>query len=222
MRDHRLRGAPCLERSAHRGARAARESRLRLGRDRAPRGRLPRVRARRRQPREPEGRGGPQPLGGDDGARAHALGHARRGQRGERAPPHRLRRGQARGRPQRDRRELHRAQGEAPGRGPHVQLRDGRRGRRTPARGRLPRRPRRGGARRVRPARGALHVRRHPPRRAAAPRCRAPADAARRRSRRGRELPRLEHDRVPLGDAPRAVPGRRRRRRAHARGRPLR
>ena len=50
---------------------------------------------------------------------------------------------------------------------------------------------------------------------------RAPPDAARRRRRRGRDVPRLERRRVPQRDAPRPVPRRRRGRRDHAGGRAL-
>ena len=54
---------------------------------------------------------GRERLAGDDGARPHALGDARRRHRGQRPSAHRLRRRQARDRPQRDRRELPRAEG---------------------------------------------------------------------------------------------------------------
>ena len=57
---------------------------------------------------------------------------------------------------------------------PHVHLRDRRRDRRAPHRAPLRGRPRRGRAARVRRARGALRVRRHPPRPSRAPRRRAP------------------------------------------------
>ena len=54
------------------GPRAARVPRLRLGRDRAPRGRRPRVRPRGRQPPEPEARGRAERLAATTG-----LGHTR-------------------------------------------------------------------------------------------------------------------------------------------------
>ena len=82
---------------------------------RAARGGVPRLRPRRRQPREPQGGRRPQRLPRDDRPRPHPLGDPRQGQRGQRAPADRLRRRQARDRPQRHRRELPRAQGRARG-----------------------------------------------------------------------------------------------------------
>ena len=129
-----------------------------------------------------------------------------------------LRRPEARDRAQRHRRELPRAARGAAEGGAPVHLRDRRRGRRAPARDRLRRRSRRGRAHGVRPARGPFHVRRDPSRPPEPPRRRAAPDADGRRSRRRRELPCLEPGSVPRGDAPRAVPGRRRRRIHHAAG----
>ena len=129
--------------------------------------------------------------------RPHALGDARRRHRGERAPADRLRRLEALDRPERDRRELPRAP-RRPARGrPHLHLRDGRGDRRPPDRAPLRGRPRRGRPAHLRRARGPLHLRRHPPRPPRRPRRSAPPDAARRRDRRGRDVPRLERGRLP-------------------------
>ena len=109
------------------------------------------------------------------GPRTHALGDARWGHRGERAPARRLRGLEGLDRPQRHRRELPRAHGEPRRRGAHVQLRDRRRdgdaSHRAPLRGR----PGRGCAARLRRARGPLRVRRDPPRPSGPSRRRAPA-----------------------------------------------
>ena len=153
----------------------------------------------------------------DARARAHALGHARRRHRGERAPACRLRRVEALDRPERDRRELPRAPREPPRRGPRVRLRDRRRDRHAPDRAPLRGRPRRGRAPDVPRPRGPFHLRRDPPRPSGRARRGPPPDAARGRDRRGRDVPRLERGRVPARDPPRPVPGRRRHRRDHAR-----
>ncbi len=79
-----------------------------------------------------------------------------------------------------------------------------------------------GSARRLRAARGALHLRRDPPRPSESPRRRAPADPDGHRVGQRRELRGVEPRRVPVRDAPRAVPGRRRRRVRHAGGRHVR
>ena len=71
--------------------------------------------------------------------------------------------GRARGRPERDRRELRRAQGAAPRGRPHVHVRDRRRGRRASGRDPLLGRPGGGRAAGVRRARGTLRIRRDPP-----------------------------------------------------------
>ena len=91
MWNHRVRRKPRLEGPPDRGPRAARVPRLRLGRHRAPRGRRPRVRPRRRQAREAQGARRPEQLPRDDRRRPHALGDARRRERGQRAPAHRVR-----------------------------------------------------------------------------------------------------------------------------------
>ena len=155
------------------------------------------------------------------------LGHTRWATHGgvteaERAPADRLRRRAARDRPERDRRELPRAQGRARGRRPRVQLRDRRRGRRAPHRAALRRRPGRGRARRL-PASSratspssSIH-RDHPgqARRRAAPVARSWSASATARC----SSPRRR--RVPARDAHGAAIRGRRRRRDHARGRPL-
>ena len=151
-------------------------------------------------------------------ARPHALGDPRRRHRGERAPADRLRRHEDVDRPERDRRELPRAARRPDRRGAHVQLRDRRRDRLAPDRAPLRRRSHGGGPAHVRRARRALHLRRHPPRPPRRARRRPAPDAARGRHRRRRDVPRLERGRVPEGDAPGAVPRRRRHRHDHARG----
>ena len=160
-------------------------------------------------------------LGRDDRARPHALGDARRRDRGERASARSRGRREARDRPQRDRRELPRA-ARAPLRArPRLLVRDRRRDRHAPDRGALRRRSRRGRAPRVRGARGALRLRRDPPRPPGHARRRPAAVPDGRRPRRGRGLPRLERRRVPQRDARRPVPGRRRDRRHHRGGLPV-
>ena len=62
----------------------------------------------------------PERLARDDRRRPHALGDARRRERGQRPPAHRLRGRQARDRPERDRRELPRAEGRARGGRPRL------------------------------------------------------------------------------------------------------
>ena len=165
-------GSRPREESPARRPRAARVPRLRLGRARPPRGRRPRIRPRGRQPRPAQGGGRPRRLRRDHRGRAHALGHARQGLRRERASADRLHRGRGRDRPQRDRRELPRAQGALVEDGhaftsetdaevvAHLVERH------------YNGRPRRGRPAGVRRARGPLRVRRHPPR---------PPGAARRR-----------------------------------------
>ena len=71
-------------------------------------------------------------------------------------------------------------------------------------------------AARLSAARRSLHDRRDPPRPARSARRRPLRDAARRRPRRRRELPRIERRRLPQRDAPRGVSRRRRGRRDHA------
>ena len=118
-------------------------------RARVPRGGRAGLRAGRRQSREPARPRRLEPLECDHGARAHALGDARRRHRGERASARRLRAGASLDRPEHDRRELPRADGE-PRRGRvRVLLGDGRRTGRPP--GRAP--PTRGRSRRGGPAR---------------------------------------------------------------------
>ena len=166
-----------------------------------------------RQPADAEARDRAEALALHHRSRPHALGDARRSLHGERAPAHRLRRRRDVDRPERDRRELPGAQGIAPPRRPHLHVGDGRRGGRPPDRAALRRGSRRRRPPRLRAARGALLLRRHPPRPRGDARRRALPDAARRRGRRGRDVPRLLDRRVPLGDATRAVhrrpPGRR-------------
>ena len=152
----------------------------------------------------------------DHRPRAHALGHARRGLARQRAPAHRLRRRRAVDRPQRDRRELPRAQELARQRGTRVLVGDGRRGGRPPDRAPLRRRSRRGLPARLRAARGSLLDRRHPPRPPGSPGRRAEPDAAGGRCRRRRDVPRFVDRRVPARDAPGAVHRRPPGRRAHA------
>ena len=127
-----------------------------------------------------------------DGARAHALGDARRRHRGERAPARGRGDREARDRAQRDRRELPRAPRAARRGGPRLLLRDRRGDGHAPDRGALRRRPRRGGAPRVRRARGPLRVRRDPPRPSRRPRRRPAAvpDGRRARRRARRSSPR--------------------------------
>ena len=116
-------------------------------------------------------------------------------------------------RPQRDRRELPRAQGLARPRRALVLVGDRRRGGRPPDRAPLRRRPRRRLPERLRAARGALLDRRHPPRPPGHPRRRAVPDAVGGRRRGRRDVPGILDRRVPARDAPRAVhrrpPGRR-------------
>ena len=100
----------------------------------------------------------------------------------------------------------------------HVLLRDRRRDRLAPDRAPLRGRSHGGGPAHVRRARGPLHLRRHPPRPPRPARRRAPPDAARGRDRQRRDVPRVECGRVPEGDAPGAVPRRRRHRHDHPRG----
>ena len=218
VRNHRIRRAEGVQAAPAAGPRAARISRLRLRRDRAARGRRARVRPRRRQPPEPEGGRGSERLQVQARPRPHALGDARRRHRGERAPADRLRRLEDVDRPERDRRELPRAARGPDRRRAHVHLRDRRRDRLAPDRAPLRRRSHGGGPAHVRRARGPLHLRRHPPRPPRRARRRAPPDAARGRDRQRRDVPRLERGRVPEGDAPGAVPRRRRHRHDHPRG----
>ena len=221
MRDHRIRRAARQQAAADPGARAPRVPGLRLGRDRAAGEHQPRLRPRGRKSQGPEGSHEDERLVRQDRPRPHALGDPRQGLARECAPAHGLRRGQARDRAERDRRELPRAEGIAARRGPHVQLRDRRRGRRPPDRARLHRRSRRRRPGGVRTARGSLLVRRDPPRPPARARRRPLPDAARRRRGRGGDVPRLLDRRVPVGDAPRAVPRGRPGRDDPARGRHL-
>ncbi len=127
MRDHRIRRAPGVQGPSPPRPRAARVPGLRLGRDRAARGRRARVHARRRQPPEPEGTRRHERLAGDDGPRPHALGDPRRRHRGERAPARGGGGREARDRPQRHRRELPRAARAPLGAGPRLLVRDRRR-----------------------------------------------------------------------------------------------
>ena len=181
---------------------------VRLRRARLPRGRRARLRAGSREPREPEEPRRDERLERDDRPRPHALGDPRRGHRGERAPAGRVRSGQPFDRPERDRRELPRAQGESRRRRPHLHLRDRRRDRRPPRRAPLRGRPRRGCPSGVRELEGhfafvVIH-RDHPGLLVGAgTRCRSWS------GRRGRELPRLERGGLPPGDAHGAIPGRR-------------
>ena len=102
--------------------------------------------------------------------------------------------------------------------GSRVLVRDRRRDRHPPDRGALRRRSRRGRAPRLLRARGALRVRRDPPRPPGPARRRTPPVPDGRRARRGRDVPRLQRRGVPARDARGAVPERRRDRRRHARG----
>ena len=221
MRDHRIRRRPPLQGHPDHRPGAARVPRLRLGRESRllEDDGLEYVRAVGNLAQLKQAVAGER-LARDDRGWPHTLGDPRRRQRGQRAPAHRLRGRQACDRPERDRRELPRAEVRARGGRPHLLVRDRRRGGRPPARERLRRRPRRGGARRLRPARRALHLRRHPPQRARPARRRALRDAARGRARRGRELPRLEPRGVPRRDPPRRLSRARRDRRDHLGGRP--
>ena len=221
MRNHRIRRTERVQVAAPPGPRAPRVPGLRLGRDRAARGGRARLRPRGRQSPEPEDRGGPEWIDLDARPRPHALGDPRQRHRGERAPADGLRRPQALDRPERDRRELPRADPRPEGRGPRVLLRDGRRDRLPPDRAPLRGRPRRGRPEGVQRARRALLLRRDSPRPSRPARRSALPDAARRRSRGGRDVPRLERHRLPARDAHRPVPRRRRRRRALARRRSL-
>ena len=162
--DHRIRRAPGVQAASASRPRAPRVPGLRLGRDRPARDRRARPHACGREPAEPEEAHGPERIAGDDGARSHALGHARRRHRGERSSARRRGRGEARDRPQRHRRELPRAARAPLGAGPCLLVRDRRRDGDAPDRGLLRGRPRRGGPSRLRGARGPLRVRRHPPR----------------------------------------------------------
>ena len=141
--------------------------------------------ARRDRPQRRRGgrRGGA--AAGDDRARPHSLGDPRPGERGERPPARRLR-GAGPDRPQRDRREPHRAAPRARGRRASVQLRDRCRDRRPPDRAPRPGRPDRGGASGVRRAARPLRVRGHA-RRPSRHACRRAAGvpAGRRAGRRG-------------------------------------
>ena len=142
-------------------ASTARVPRLRLGRDRAARGRRgSTTSARSATSQNLIDAAGPNGSVSHHGPRPHALGDPRRRHRAERAPAHRLRRRQARDRPQRDRRELPRAERAARGRGPHVHVRDRRRGGRPPARARSTTATSSRRSARLRAARGPLLVRR--------------------------------------------------------------
>ncbi len=181
---------------------AARVPRLRLRGPRVRREREARRDPRRGQPPRARGRGGAQHVPGDDGRRAHALGDARPRVRRERPSADGLHRRRHRPRPQRHRGELPRAEGVTARGWARVLVRDGRRGDHAPRGAPLRRRPRRGGARGIRRARGALRLRRPSPRASAAARRRAaPVPAARGRRRRG-DVPRVDGRRVPARHAP--------------------
>ena len=216
VRNHRIRRAERVQAAAPPGSRAARVSRLRLRRDRPARGRRPRLRPRRREPPEPEGGRRSERLARDARARPYALGHARLGDRAERPSARRLRRREALDRPERDRRELPRAPGAPPGGGSRVHLRDGRGVRLSPDRAPLRRRPRRRRPQGLRRARGALRVRRDPPRPPRPARRHAPALPARRRRGRGGDVPRVQRGRLPARDPHGLLPERSRGRRDHA------
>ena len=196
---------------ARQGARTARVPRLRLRGHRPARGRRSRVRPGGRQPPVPEGGRRSERLPVHDRPRPHALGDARRRHRAERAPADRLRRRQARDRPQRDRRELPRAPRGAAGGGAHLLAprptpRWSRTSSRTPTTA-TSSEPMRAAYVRLE---GHFTIVAHPPRPPEPPRRRAQPDADGGRARRRRELPRVESRGVPDRDAPRAVPRRRR------------
>ena len=202
----------------------ARVPRLRLRGHLGHRGRRHQGRASGRQPRSSRGRdrrpgrrcGGGCRAAGHDGHRPHALGDPRPRQRGER-PPALRQRGSRPRRRQRNRRELHGAQGAVgrPWRRLHVA--DGRRGHRAPDRpSHGLRLARRGGAPGLQRARRSLRVRRDVPGRAGDTRRRPQGVPAHRRARRGRDLPGLRDPGVPARHARGAVHRERRDRRDHA------
>ncbi len=114
---------------------------------------------------------------GDDRARPHALGDARRRHERERASPRGRGSRGARDRPQRDRRELPRAARPPRRERSRLHVGDRRRDGQPPDPGALRRRPRRGDAPRVQRARGALRLRRDPPRPPGPARRRPPCSA---------------------------------------------
>ena len=156
---------------------------------------------------------------GDDGHRPHPLGHARARHRGERPPA--LRRRQPRPhRRQRDRRELHGAQGGVARGRRRVHVGDRRRGDGAPdrLRARGHGRPRGGRPARLQPPARPLRVRRGGRRRARPDRRRPQGVPADRRPRRRRAVPRLRHPGLPRPHARRPVHrGRRDRRRPRRR-----
>ncbi len=163
------------------------------------RGGRPGHRGRRRHPQEgrqagqPRGRARGRPAAGvAHRHRAHPLGHPRRPDRPER-PPAPGRRRPVGSDPQRHHRELRLAQGRPARRRRGVRLRDRHRGGGPPAGGHLRRgrRPHRGDAPGLQPARGRLHAARRARRPARHRRRRPPQLAAGGGHRRGRELPRL-------------------------------
>ena len=176
----------------------------------------------RSESRQPEARRKAQRLAVLDGARPHALGDPRPGLREERAPADRLRRAQGRRRPERDRRELPRAEALAGVGRPQVHDRDRRRSghasRRAPLRGRS----RRCRPRRLQRARRALRLRRHPQRPPGRARRRTRPVPAGGRSRGRRDVSRLGRYRVPEGDAQDAADRGRRDRLDHPGGRDVR
>ena len=120
-----------------------------------------------------------QPLRSDDRCRAHALGDPRACLARKRAPADRLRRRRDVDRPERDRRELPRAEGVTRRRGAHLLLGDRCGGCLAPDRAPLPGRPRR--CRSSRPTRSSRGTSRSSPS-TATTRARSSARAARRRS----------------------------------------
>ena len=169
----------------------------------------------------PQRRQAVAPRGGDRGRpdrrrvrhRAHALGHARPADRGERPPPPRLHRAHRRG-PQRHHRELPRAEARAAGARPRVRHRDRHRDRGAPHRGgvegrRRRRQPRRGDAPGAGPDARDVRAGRDLLRRAAEDHRRPQRPAAGGRRRRRRVLRGLGHPGDPGAHPRRGVPRRR-------------